>query len=59
MEPPNIVGMAGQDEIGIGAVTVDRHDAQACWIWAVADNVRLSARNALMVAQQVLDAQGA
>jgi aspartate-semialdehyde dehydrogenase len=56
-EPPNIVGIAGQDEIGVGGVTLDRNEPQACWLWAVADNVRLAARNALLVAEQVLDAR--
>jgi aspartate-semialdehyde dehydrogenase len=55
-EPPNIVGIAGQDEIAV-AVTLDRNEPQACWVWAVADNIRLAARNAVMVAEQVVNAQ--
>ena len=53
LEPPNIVGIAGQDEVAIGAVALDRNEQQACWVWAVADNIRLAARNAVMVAEQV------
>jgi aspartate-semialdehyde dehydrogenase len=54
MEPPNIVGIAGQDEVAIGAVALDRNEQQACWLWAVADNIRLSARNAVLVAEKVI-----
>jgi aspartate-semialdehyde dehydrogenase len=53
-EPPNIVGIAGQDGIAVGAVTMDRNDTQACWIWVAADNLRLSASNAAAVARQLL-----
>lgn len=56
-EPPTNVGVAGQNQIAIGAVAVDRNEPQACWIWAVADNVRLAAQNAVMVAEQVLDGE--
>jgi aspartate-semialdehyde dehydrogenase len=54
MEPPNIVGIAGQDDVAIGAVALDRNEQQACWLWAVADNIRLSARNAVLVAEKVI-----
>src|SRR5204863_144251 len=37
-EPPNIVGIAGQEEVAVGAISVDRNYPQACWIWAAADN---------------------
>jgi aspartate-semialdehyde dehydrogenase len=54
VEPPNIVGIAGQEEVAIGAVALDRNEPQACWVWAVADNVRLTARNAVLVAERVI-----
>jgi len=51
LAPPNIVGYAGQDGISVGAIAVDRNDARAAWIWAVADNIRLQAENAVGVAR--------
>jgi aspartate-semialdehyde dehydrogenase len=54
VEPPNIVGVAGQSGIAVGALTADRNDSQACWFWAAVDNIRLSAEEALAVARQLL-----
>src|SRR6185369_5368200 len=31
-EPPNIVGVTGQEGIAVGAVTLDRNYPRACWI---------------------------
>jgi aspartate-semialdehyde dehydrogenase len=53
-EPPNIVGVAGEDTIAAGAIALDRNHPQACWIWAVSDNLRLMASNAIAVARQLL-----
>jgi len=53
-EPPHIVGITGQDGIAVGAVTLDRNHPQACWIWAVSDNLRLTASNAVAVARELL-----
>jgi aspartate-semialdehyde dehydrogenase len=53
MEPPNIVGMAGQDGIAVGSIARDRNEPRACWLWVVADNIRLAAQNAILVARQV------
>jgi aspartate-semialdehyde dehydrogenase len=53
-EPPNVVGVAGQDGIAVGAVSMDRNDTQACWLWVAADNLRLTASNAAAVARQLL-----
>jgi len=53
-EPPSIVGVVGQDEVAVGAVSLDRSYPQAIWIWAAADNLRLMALNALAVARQLL-----
>ena len=53
-EPPNIVGVTGQDDVAVGAVTLDRNYPQACWIWAASDNLRLMASNAVAVARQLL-----
>jgi len=54
LEPPNNVGIAGQSGIAVGAVTPDRNSASAFWIWAAADNLRLSAENAAIIAGEVL-----
>jgi len=54
MEPPNAVGMAGQGGLAVGAVTVDRNNPRAAWLWIVADNLRLQAQNALAVAHELL-----
>jgi aspartate-semialdehyde dehydrogenase len=53
-EPPNIVGVVGDEGISVGAVAMDRNRPQACWIWAASDNLRLMASNAVAVARQLL-----
>jgi aspartate-semialdehyde dehydrogenase len=53
-DPPNNVGQAGQSGISVGAVAPDRNDADAVWFWLAADNVRLAAENAVMVARQLV-----
>ena len=53
-EPPTNTGQAGQSGITVGGVTPDRNDAEACWFWIVADNLRLAAENAVVVARQIL-----
>jgi aspartate-semialdehyde dehydrogenase len=54
LDPPTNVGQAGQSGIAVGAISPDRNDASACWFWFVADNLRLQAENAVMVAQQLV-----
>lgn len=53
-DPPSVIGVAGQNGIAVGAVEADRNNRRAFWIWAVADNYRLSAENAMMLAEPVL-----
>jgi aspartate-semialdehyde dehydrogenase len=53
-EPPTNVGQAGQGGIAVGSIAVDRNDAQACWFWVVADNLRVAAENAVAVARQLI-----
>jgi len=53
-DPPTIVGQAGQDGIAVGAITPDRNHSNALWFWFVADNLRLSAMNAVAVARQII-----
>lgn len=53
-EPPTNVGQAGQGGIAVGAITPDRNNPDAAWLWFVADNVRLAAENAVAVARQLV-----
>jgi aspartate-semialdehyde dehydrogenase len=53
-EPPSNVGHAGQGGIAVGAITPDRNNPEAAWLWFVADNVRLAAENAVAVARQLV-----
>jgi aspartate-semialdehyde dehydrogenase len=53
LDPPNNVGQAGQSGISIGAIAPDRNQPEACWFWLAADNLRLAAENAVMVARQL------
>ena len=53
LDPPNNVGQAGQNGISIGAIAPDRNQPEACWFWLAADNLRLAAENAVMVARQL------
>ena len=52
-EPPHIVGMAGQNGLAV-SFAADRNHSQACWVWIVADNLRLRAENAILVAEQLV-----
>jgi aspartate-semialdehyde dehydrogenase len=54
LDPPNNVGQAGQGGISIGAIAPDRNQPEACWFWLTADNLRLAAENAVMVARQLV-----
>jgi aspartate-semialdehyde dehydrogenase len=56
-DPPNIVGNAGQGGVAVGAITQDRNDTNACWIWMVSDNLRVVAENAVAVLRQALAAR--
>lgn len=53
LEPPSIAGIAGMSGVALGAVEADRNRPRACWLWMVADNLRLAAENAVAVAKQV------
>jgi aspartate-semialdehyde dehydrogenase len=53
-DPPDNVGIAGQDGISVGSISPDRNDPHGCWFWVVADNFRLMAGNALAVARSLL-----
>jgi aspartate-semialdehyde dehydrogenase len=53
-EPPNNVGVAGQNEIMVGAISVDRNQPNAFWMWMAVDNLRLTAQNAAMVVRDLI-----
>jgi aspartate-semialdehyde dehydrogenase len=53
-EPPNNVGVAGQNEITLGAISVDTNLPNAIWMWMALDNLRLTAQNAAMVVRDIL-----
>ena len=53
-EPPNNVGVAGLNGVSVGAIATDDNNPRAVWLWAVADNLRVAAENAVAVAQEVL-----
>ena len=52
-EPPNNVGVAGQNEVMLGAISADRNHPNAVWMWMALDNLRLTAQNAAMVVRDV------
>ncbi len=58
LDPPNIVGFAGQSGISVGAIAADRNDPTAVWLWAVSDNIRLQAENAVGVARALAGRTG-
>ncbi len=51
-DPPTNAGIAGQSGLSIGAISADPNQPRACWLWMVADNLRLAAENALAVARE-------
>ena len=54
VEPPDNAGIAGQSGIAVGSITPDRNDGNAVWLWLAADNLRLVAETASLIAQEVL-----
>jgi aspartate-semialdehyde dehydrogenase len=54
LEAPNNVGVAGQSGIAVGAIAPDRNNANAFWIWAAVDNLRLAAESAAMIAAEAI-----
>lgn len=53
-EPPSNAGAAGQAGVSAGGIAVDSNHANACWLWAVVDNLRLSSDNAIAVAKEAV-----
>jgi aspartate-semialdehyde dehydrogenase len=48
------VGVAGQNEIIVGAITLDNNQPNAIWMWMAMDNLRLTAQNAAMVLRDLV-----
>jgi aspartate-semialdehyde dehydrogenase len=53
-DPPTNAGIAGHSGISVGAISADPNSSRACWLWMVADNLRLAAENSIVVAREVL-----
>jgi aspartate-semialdehyde dehydrogenase len=53
-DPPTNAGIAGNSGISVGAIAADPNNSRACWLWMVADNLRLAAENSIAVAKEVL-----
>ncbi|HEV2201316.1 MAG TPA: Asd/ArgC dimerization domain-containing protein [Bryobacteraceae bacterium] len=53
-EPPSNANVAGQSGLSAGAIALDSNQPRAAWIWAVTDNFRLAAENAVAVAKERL-----
>jgi aspartate-semialdehyde dehydrogenase len=53
-DPPTNIGVAGQNGLSVGAISVDPNQARACWFWMASDNFRLSAENAVAVMKEWL-----
>jgi aspartate-semialdehyde dehydrogenase len=53
-EPPTNVNIAGQSGLSVGAIATDTNHPRACWLWMVADNLRLAAENAVAAAKGLI-----
>lgn len=53
-EQPSVLEAAGTDDILLGPVERDPACGAGYWIWAVMDNVRLSALNAVQIAEEIV-----
>ena len=52
--PPSQVEVTGSAEILLDSITADANHPNGLWIWAVADNLRLAATNAVLIAEKLL-----
>jgi len=51
--PPAAAEVAGRDEIVVGPVVRDHARASGFWLWAVVDNLRLTAQTAVEIAESL------
>lgn len=54
VEAPNNVSIAGHGGIAVGAISSDRNNGNAVWMWMVADNFRLAAESAAAIAREAV-----
>jgi aspartate-semialdehyde dehydrogenase len=54
VEAPTNVSVVGQGGVAVGAITPDRNNANAVWMWMAADNFRLPAESAALLAREVI-----
>jgi aspartate-semialdehyde dehydrogenase len=52
--PPTNVSVAGESEIHLARIEADPNVLNGVWIWGVADNLRLSAANAVRIAEELV-----
>jgi aspartate-semialdehyde dehydrogenase len=52
--PPSNISVAGEEEIHLARVQADPNVAGGAWFWGVADNLRLSATNAVRIAEELV-----
>jgi aspartate-semialdehyde dehydrogenase len=52
--PPTNVSVAGESEIHLARIEADPNVSNGVWIWGVADNLRLSAANAVRIAEELI-----
>ena len=52
-EPPSPAQVAGTDTIQIGGIKQDFANSSGLWFWAVSDNLRLAAINAVAAAENI------
>lgn len=55
-EPPTPVQVAGADKVQVGGLKKDLARAGGFWAWAVSDNLRLSALNAVAAVERIFPA---
>lgn len=58
LDAPTIMGIAGQSGLAVGAIRGDPNQPRAGWFWVVADNLRITAENAVAAARSLLGESG-
>jgi aspartate-semialdehyde dehydrogenase len=53
---PNNISVAGESEIQLARIEPDASVPEGVWLWGVADNLRLSATNAVRIAEELVAA---
>jgi aspartate-semialdehyde dehydrogenase len=54
LDAPSNVGSVGQSGVTVGLIETDPNHPKAIWLWAVADNFRITVDSAIEVARQLL-----